>query len=221
MRLTHRRSNAGFTIGELMIVLVVSTLLLGATITTSASLQKSFAATDNFFGTQMQQIRIIDYLSRDVKRSTVVTTSADRATVTCTVPNYIIKAGDADAGAGAVDVGKRRTPAITQTANGAVVNYGTTNSTVVYALSNQMIQRTENGVLTTIASSTDSLIPETVDVEQANTEYAATTVTFLPTFNFNSNAAFGQSQAEQVRQNIKRNGTAVFAKAYLRNKRRG
>ena len=51
---------------------------------------------------------------------------------------------------------------------------------MVYALSGNTITRTENGVLTTIASSTDNLVPETTDVQQANTEYTTTNVTFQP-----------------------------------------
>lgn len=86
-------------------------------------------------------------------------------------------------------------------------------STVVYALNNKTIERREDGMVTTIAASTDQLIAETVDVEQANTEYASSTVTFLPVFNFNG----GSKETEDA----KRSGTTVFAKAYLRNKRRG
>ncbi|HZR78428.1 MAG TPA: hypothetical protein VFA58_04425, partial [Chthoniobacterales bacterium] len=124
------------------------------------------------------------------------------------------QAGDADAGTGNANVGKRRTPTITPTANGAVVNYGATTSSVQYSLNNQTIIRTENGVVTTIAASTDSLLPQTTDVELANTEYTNSTVTFMPKFRGHGNGnGQGQTDPERV-------GTTVFAKAYLRNKRR-
>jgi len=42
----------------------------------------------------MQQVRIVDYLSRDVNRGLSVTTSVDLQTLTVDVPNYIIQAGD-------------------------------------------------------------------------------------------------------------------------------
>ncbi len=217
MKRSAQHSTQGFTFIETAFALSIATLVLGALMSGSMSLQKSFAAVDDFFATHMQQIRIIDYLSRDVKRATAVTTSTDRATVTCTIPNYIIQPGDADAGAGNVNAGKRRTPTITNPGNGVQVDYGSTSSTVVYALSGQTILRIENGAVTTVASSTDQLVPETTDVEQANTESTDISVKFSPTFTFDSKSTTAQTQAAKD----KREGTAVFAHASLRNKRRG
>jgi hypothetical protein len=79
---------------------------------------------------------------------------------------------------------------------------------VVYTVSGTSITRTENGVLTTIASSTDNLLPQTTDWQLSNTEFTSTTVTFQPIFTMNGSTA-------------QRSGTTVFATAYLRNKRRG
>jgi len=63
-------------------------------------------------------------------------------------------------------------------------------------------------VVTTIASSTDQLVPQTTDVELTNTEYANASVSFLPIFTSGGSAA-------------ERTGTTLYATAYLRNKRRG
>jgi Tfp pilus assembly protein PilW len=210
MKLQTSRRTAGFTVAELMVALGVSTLVLGATITSSVALQKSFSAIDDYFGTHMQQIRIVDYLGRDVKRGLTVTTSADLQTVTMTIPDYIVKAGDPDANSDPVtgNIGKPRTPTVTRTSTGLQVGYGSTTSTVVYSISGNSVIRTENGAVTTIAASTDQLVPQTTDVELANTEYANTTVTFRPIFS-SGNAA------------MSRTGTTLFSKAYLRNKRRG
>jgi type II secretory pathway component PulJ len=285
MRRNRLHGTGGFTIGEMMVVVAMTSIIMGAALSASVALQKSMWASDKFFSTHMQQIRIIDYLSRDTKRAMSVTTSADRATVTCTVPNYVVAAGDSEIPAAAGAEGERRTPIITVKATGPQIDYGrrvtdasiTTNSkiltsasaqftaadvgsliwgvgiqpgskitarnsatsvtmsenaratitgtvaaswartsTVVYALNNETIERRENGAVTTIAASTDQLVPDTVDIEQANTEYTASTVTFLPVFNFNPRAS-AQGQAQQN----KRKGTTVFAKAYLRNRRRG
>lgn len=299
MRHSRRLPVQGFTIGEMMVVLAMFSIVIGGMLTASVALQKSFAAIDAFFATHMQQIRIIDYLSRDVKRSLAVTTSITPQTVTCVLPEYVIEAGDPDAGAGNANVGKRREPVITITANGPKVDYGRvvtdgaitsgsatlTSATasfsaadvgaavnganipvgttiqsvsngstatmsmkanltrtgvavtvsrtraVVYSVANQEIRRTETGVPTIIASSTDRLIPETLDCDnnpncqqylaQANTEYTLSNVTFLPAFNFNAAAGAAQSQAEKAREKIKRDGTTVYGKAFLRNRRRG
>lgn len=285
----RRETSAGFSVGELLICAGMTMLLLGASFTTLASLQRTFTAADNYFATHIQQIRMVDYLSRDVKRSTAVTTSADRISVTCSIPAYVVNSGEADALSDSTKIGIRRTPAISFNGNGAVVDYGrsvtdavTTQSsttltsatakftsadvghtligngyikpgttiqsvtgasscvmsqpalqtgtsisvtvvaapaTVVYSLNNQSILRSENGVPTTIAQSTDSLIPDTTDVEQANTEYAITNVTFLPSFALGT--VDGTTEHGQQSLKNKRNGTAVYATSYLRNKRRG
>jgi hypothetical protein len=51
-------------------------------------------------------------------------------------------------------------------------------------------------------------VPQTTDVELANTEYTKTSVTFQPMFTSGGSVA-------------QRSGTTVFSTAYLRNKRRG
>jgi prepilin-type N-terminal cleavage/methylation domain-containing protein len=202
------RRFGGFTLTEMMIAMAASSVILGTTLTSSTSLQKSFNAVDNYFGTHMQQIRIVDYLSRDVKRGLIVTTSADLQTVTITVPRYTIEQGDPEAIINPALIGTPRTPTMTYTPSGWQVNYGNATSTVVYSISGLSILRTENGTVTTIASSTDQLVPLTTDVELANTEYAKTSITFRPMFTSGG-------------QTMSRTGTTVYSTAYLRNKRRG
>jgi prepilin-type N-terminal cleavage/methylation domain-containing protein len=197
-----------FTLTEMLVALSASAVVLGATLTSSSSLQKSFNAIDNYFATHMQQIRIVDYLSRDVKRGLIVTTSADLQTVTIRTPNYIIQPGDPEALLNADSIGTPRTPTIVHTPSGPQVNYGATTSTIVYSINGLSILRTENGVVTTIASSTDQLVPLTTDVELANTEYTKTSITFQPIFTSSGLPA-------------SRSGTTVYSTAYLRNKRRG
>jgi hypothetical protein len=156
----------------------------------------------------MQQIRIIDYLSRDVQRGLSVTTSVDKQSVTLTVPNYLIQAGDPEAVANPSSIGTPRTPTISYTQSGPQVNYTSSPSTVVYQIDGLSIVRIENGAVTTIAASTDQLIPKSTDVEMANTEYTESNVTFRPIF------TIGAEEAE-------RSGTTLCSTAYLRNKRRG
>jgi Tfp pilus assembly protein PilE len=208
MRLGHSRKKCGFTLSELMIATGTGGVVLAAIMASSIALQKTLNAIDNYFATQMQQIRIIDYLNRDVKRGVAVTTSADLQSVTITLPSYLIQAGDPEAIANPSLVGTARTPTISSTSSGPQVNYGASTSTIIYSISGMSILRTENGTVTMVASSTDQLVPQTTDVELANTEYARTSVTFLPIFTSGNLAA-------------ERNGTTLFSTAYLRNKRRG
>jgi prepilin-type N-terminal cleavage/methylation domain-containing protein len=208
MTLKSLQRTAGFTLGEMLVAVSVSSIVLAAAIASSVSLQKSFNAVDNYFATTIQQVRIIDYLSRDVNRSFSVTTSVDLQTVTVNVPNYIIQAGDSEAVGNPSLIGTPRSPTVSYASGAAQINYGTSTSTVVYSINNSTIQRTENGAVTTIASSTDQLVPQSTDVELANTEYTNTAVTFMPIFTLSGSPAA-------------RTGTSLFSTAYLRNKRRG
>jgi len=208
MRLGHSRKKGGFTLTELMIATGTGGVVLAAIMASSIALQKTLNAIDSYFATQMQQIRIIDYLNRDVKRGLAVTTSVDLQSVTITLPSYLIQAGDPEAIANPSLVGTARTPTISNTSSGPQVNYGASTSTIIYSISGMSILRTENGSVTMVASSTDQLVPQTTDVELANTEYARTSVTFQPIFTSGNLAA-------------ERNGTTLFSTAYLRNKRRG
>ena len=204
MKLATSPKNAAFTLVEILIAMGIAVALIAVTLTTSVALQKSFYSIDNYFGTQMQQIRIVDYLARDVRRGLSVVTAADKRTVTVNLPRYIIQAGDADATGS--NIGTPRAPSLAITNRDYNINYlpssTSSPSVVVYSISGSSILRTEDNVITTIASSTDSLIPETVDTELSNTEYTTTAITFQPL-----------SVAD-------RNGTVVCSTAYLRNRRR-
>jgi prepilin-type N-terminal cleavage/methylation domain-containing protein len=211
MKLSKQQSlgaQGGFTLSEIMLSVAVGTVILAAAFTSTIALEKSFNAVDNYFGTHMQQIRIIDYLNRDVKRGLAVTTSNDLQSITVSVPSYLIQAGDTEALADPSTINTPRTPTIVYTTTGAQVNYTSTPATVVYAVNGNTITRSENGVVTTIASSTDQLVPQSTDVELSNTEYVNTNVTFLPLFTSGS-------------ATVERSGTMVCSTAYLRNKRRG
>jgi hypothetical protein len=347
----------------MMVCVGVASVLFAAIFSVTVALNRSYAAANDYFSTHLQQIRIMDYLARDVKRAFSVTTSPDLKTVTCIIPNYIVQPGDPEAVTDATTIGTRRTPVVVTSLNmnKAIVDYGTrmtrivtdgvttngsatltsstaaftaqdvgnpitgtnipastnisgytsatsvtlsqnatasgspitfkiygdgnrsvtdavsthgsttltsatayftaadvgrpvcgttvpagttilsvqsttsvtlsaaaTNPTdalgvrispytcsvtiggtvVVYSVSGNTITRKENGVLTTIASSTDQLLPQTTDWQQSNTEYTSTTVVFQPIFTQNGSA-------------MQKSGTTVYATAYLRNKRRG
>jgi hypothetical protein len=94
-------------------------------------LNRSYAAADDYYSTHLQQIRIIDYLSRDVKRSFSVSTSPDLKTVTCIMPNYVVQTADPEAVTDANTIGTRRTPVIVGTINKAVVDYGSVGTRTV------------------------------------------------------------------------------------------
>jgi prepilin-type N-terminal cleavage/methylation domain-containing protein len=213
MKLTHHSHQSGFTLAEILTAMAIAVVIFAAILTASLAMQKTFNAVDNYFATHIQQIRIIDYLNRDVKRALSVTTSANQQTVTLTIPNYTIESNNASLSEASNPslFGTMRNPTLSSTGQ---VNYGTTTTTVVYSINGTSILRTEDPksdghpVVTTIASSTDQLVPATTDTDLTNTEYTTMAVTFQPIF------TSGNAAAE-------RTGTTVFSLAYLRNKRRG
>lgn len=108
----------GFTLIEMLLALSVGSLMLAAIVAASVCLQKSFVAIDDFFTSHLQQVRIIDYLSRDVKRAYIVTSSTNPQTVTCILPNYLIDNGG--------NQPTRAKPTLSLVGNKIVANYQAT-----------------------------------------------------------------------------------------------
>src|SRR5439155_20982673 len=90
MKLTRNFHQSGFTLAEILTAMAIAVVIFAAIVTASLAMQKSFNAVDHYFATHIQQVRIIDYLNRDVKRALICTTSANQQTVTLTIPKYII-----------------------------------------------------------------------------------------------------------------------------------
>jgi hypothetical protein len=98
-----------------MFAVAVGALMMAALLAAAVCLHRSFTAVDNFFASHVQQVRIMDYLSRDVKRSYIVTTSTDLQTVTCIIPNYLVNNGS--------NQPTRATPTLSLVGNKVVANY--------------------------------------------------------------------------------------------------
>jgi type II secretory pathway component PulJ len=202
MRLGISAKPLAFTLIEMMVAMATASAILGVTVTSSIALQRSFNSTDNYLATETQQIRIVDFLARDVRRGLSVISSVDQQTVQLQIPKYIIQAGDPEAILNPSLIGTPRSPSRAIVSRDYNINYGAQPSSVEYKVNGASIERWEDGVKTTIASSTDNLLPQTIDTELANTEYTSTSITFKPI-----------SVAD-------RSGTIVYATAYLRNRRR-
>ena len=110
-----RLHDQGFTLIELMFAVAVGALMMAALVAAAVCLHRSFTAVDNYFASHVQQVRIMDYLSRDVKRSYIVTTSTDLQTVTCIIPNYLVDNGS--------NQPTRATPTLSLVGNKVVANY--------------------------------------------------------------------------------------------------
>ena len=106
MKLIKNQNRQGFTLVEIMVSTALAMIVLGAIIAASVSLNRTFAAVDNFFSTHLQQVRIIDYLNRDIKRSNIAEISANAQTIYCWVPKYVVDPGDTDATSGTINPGE-------------------------------------------------------------------------------------------------------------------
>jgi prepilin-type N-terminal cleavage/methylation domain-containing protein len=202
MRLGISTKTHAFTLIEMMVAMAAGSAILGVAVMSLIALQRSFNSTENYLATQTQQIRIVDFLARDVRRGLSVISSVDEQTVQIQIPKYIIQAGDPEAILNPSLIGTPRSPSRAIVSRDYNINYGATTSSVEYIVNGASIERWEDGVKTTIASSTDNLLPQTINTELANTEYTTTSITFKPI-----------SVAD-------RSGTIVYATAYLRNRRR-
>jgi len=107
-----------FTLIEMLLAVSVGSLMLAAIVAASVCLQKSFNAVDDYFDSHLQQVRIIDYLSRDAKRAYIVTSSTSPQTVTCILPNYLVDNGS--------NQPTRATPTLSLVGNKIVANYQAT-----------------------------------------------------------------------------------------------
>lgn len=67
-------SSRGFTIAEMMIAMAGSAIIVGALLFTSVGLQKAFRASEVYAAAQADQRRLLDYLTRDLRRAVGVAT---------------------------------------------------------------------------------------------------------------------------------------------------
>jgi Tfp pilus assembly protein PilW len=135
--MSRRRTSAGFTLTELLVASGLSTLLLAGLLVGALSLQRGYAAAQHQILCQEDEMRVIDYITRDLRRATGVTISNQNRLLTVTLPDQV------DLAAGTL-----RLPSIVA----GVVQYGNTPATVSYYVSGTAFVRKENGVETSIST---------------------------------------------------------------------
>ena len=143
MKLGISAQTRAFTISEMMIAIAIASLILGVTVTSSIALQRSFNSVDDYMATHMQQIRIVDFLARDVRRGLSVTSSIDKQMVDIKIPKYIIQAGDPEGILNPSKIGTPRLPTRAIASGELNINYGTTTNSVRYEVSGASILRKE------------------------------------------------------------------------------
>jgi autotransporter adhesin len=193
------------------------TIITGVSSATSATMSKAATASGNNIyvsvfgdGNRTLMDAFTTSGSTTITSSTAYFTAAD-------VGKPIVGAGiPAGTTVAAVTNSTTATLSVAATADSGNLTVTIGGTVVVYAVSGNTITRTENGVITTIASSTDQLLPQTTDWQLSNTEYTTSTVMFQPFFIQKQNLTQAQMLTDP-----RRAGTTVYTLAYLRNKRRG
>jgi type II secretory pathway pseudopilin PulG len=72
MKTTAR--SRGFTLAEMMISMAGSAIIIGALMFTSVGLQRAFRASEVYAAAQADQRRLLDYLTRDLRRAVAIAT---------------------------------------------------------------------------------------------------------------------------------------------------
>lgn len=87
--------SGGFTLAELMLSIAIGSVVCAVSMTGIVFLQKSYAATEQYALSMSDQMRVLHYLSMDLRRSTDVTIDSVNKSLTLTLPAYYVyNAGD-------------------------------------------------------------------------------------------------------------------------------
>jgi Tfp pilus assembly protein PilW len=175
----------------MMIALVAGLIILSATMDTTISIQRLYAAVEDYSTDEGSQRLISDYISMDLRRCLDVTSVNN--VLTMTIPDYYSNSG--------AQPSPNAVPSPDPTVVGNNVSYSGGNVTVTYYLQgSSFIREVPSGTKTSIA---DNVADFSV-VDQDLTTAVTCAITFQPRFT----------------RTVTANGTAgtkVYTKVYLRN----
>jgi Tfp pilus assembly protein PilW len=180
-----RRRIAGMTMAEVMISAAVASILAAGLVTGAIVLQKNFLASHRYSRNQAQQVRLLDYISLDLRRAT--TASVSGGTLTITIPDYY----DAS--------GAPRNP--TLGIGRVYYNSPTASVTVRYFLQNGQVIRQEGA--------TSSVIADDVQDFQLNFQnegqVVEASITFIPTFQQSGDGSNARNGTARFTRTLLRN----------------
>lgn len=153
---------AGWTLAELMVAMAVASIMMAGLITGSITIQRSFLASRHHIDAQAQQMRLMDYMTLDLRRA--LTVDVGNSVLTLTIPDYY----DAD--------GAPRNPRI----SGSQAAYGPTPVTVSYYQTGKTIYRCAGPAILPLATDVADFRLTFLDSGQS----IQVGVTFLPKFQF-------------------------------------
>ena len=203
-RLLRQAPRAGFTLVELLISVTIFTLFLAGLVLGTTAFQNLFFAQDNYYQSIDDQMRVLDYIARDVRdaicTNNLLTScgqvSNNGQTLTVSLPDYINPTTN-----------QPRTPTLTAgplKSAGNVSYFANSGDsvTVVYAVSGNTITRTQTAVRSGVTTTTATILANNVDSLQladasqsgstnfyfgpasmsGTVQFVKTTLTFMPRF---------------------------------------
>ena len=78
---------AGFTLVELLVAMAIGAMVLSQFVVASYALQRSFEAANYRMSAQEDQLRVLDYVSRDLHMASAVAVQNGNAQITATLPS--------------------------------------------------------------------------------------------------------------------------------------
>ncbi len=168
--LPRRRRIAGFTLVEMLVGAVATSILLGGLMTGSIAIQRSFAANDQLTRAQSDLLRVADYMTRDIRNSTSVNTTATASVLlTVTAGDYYDRRGTPTNLADDV----ANSPVLGRTG----ATYGTSPVTIRYLKSGTRIAREVTRVDAGVSTTSTNWIADNVETLTVTVD-AAGKITF-------------------------------------------
>lgn len=203
LSLTRWHSNRGFTLVETLIGTTILSIAIGAIYVGSMSLQKSFRAAQHYSSTHAAQMRVLDYVSMDLRRAFAV--KQGNKEIIMLIPDYYDRSGAGRPKARYPRVENNRV--IYGNAAGVKVRYYISTRNDHSGRPVNDLFREEAGVSKLLVSGIQEFEPTYAD-NDPNRQIIKTAITFPPIFR-----AFAVSDAAT------KNATATHASTMLRNKR--
>lgn len=160
-----RAGVGAFTLVELLVGAGIAVTIFGSLLVASITLQRGFSAAADQSGAQRDQMRVVDYITRDLRRATAVTVTNNGSKLTVSIPDHHDPSGSG------ISV-----PTIS--AEGLVA-YGNPPRTVSYFVEGATFLRIEEGVEKVIANTVEQF-----QVVQSSPSVVTFSIGFSPHFSW-------------------------------------
>ena len=140
-----------------MVALSMAGVFLGALVYVTTAFHGLFFAGDDYYQSTADQMRVLDYIARDVRNASSGTVSNNGQTLTVSLPDYINPTGNVP-----------RTPTVTPGAvkSASNVSYFANSGdslTATYTVSGNTITRTQTAVRSGVTTTTATILANNVD----------------------------------------------------------